>query len=143
MISRVLFFQFPAAASRLLPPASRLPPPPPLSHIPSLSTAIFHTLFFTHTIFQPGRGRCRGHDGTSAAGAGTPKNACLPFRNHSRRHAAVRWFVFARSRNTGSWKRTAPPSSTLRDRRNTWSHPLSFCVIDMVLMVLGWLWWRV
>jgi hypothetical protein len=30
----------------------------------------------------------------------------------------------------------------LRDRRNTWSHPLSFCVIDMVLMALGWLWWR-
>ena len=35
------------------------------------------------------RGRCRRHPSLPAAGAGAPKNACLPFRDHSRRHVAA------------------------------------------------------
>ena len=47
------------------------------------------------------------------------------------------WVAFA-------WQAWHLVTSTfvLRGRRGTWWHPRSFCVADVALMALGWLWWR-
>ena len=36
----------------------------------------------------------------------------------------------------------ATSTFTLRGRRGTWRHGRAFCVADVALIVLGWLWWR-
>ena len=81
LISRVLFFQFPVATSRLPPPASAAT----FSYTIFVNHHLSHTIFYTHHLSawpremsQP----CWHVSGRSWS----PKNTCLPFRNHSRRY---------------------------------------------------------
>ena len=94
-----------------------------------LSHTIFHTPSFTHTFTHH----------LSHTISHTPSLTHI-FVNHHLSHT-----IF----HTPSFTRTIfhthlcqPPSSTLRGRRGTWSHPPSFCVAGMALMALGWLRWR-
>ena len=72
------------------------------------------------------RGRCGTH------GAGLPLVARLGAVGHPWRRGTFAWQVW----------HLATSTFVSRGRRGIWRHQPSFCVAGVVLMALGWLWWR-
>ena len=128
----------------ILYPASS-PPPPPASAVTHLlsHTTLSHTIFYTHT---PSLSTIFANHHLSHTIFHTPSLTHI-FVNHHLSHTIfytpsfTHHLLHTHTHTIFHTHLCQPPSSTLRGRRGTWSHPPSFCVAGGALMALGWLWW--